>query len=57
MKPEVKAWINRGGLIAIIVGVAVYIATGGDAAGAGQIVTVTAGIVGAALVLFRELLG
>ena len=57
MSAELKKWINRGGLIAIIIGVATYVATGGDAGTAGSMVTVVAGITGAVLVLIREVLG
>jgi len=57
MKPELKMWINRGGLVAMVIGVIVFIATGGDAGSAGQIVGTVASITGAALVLIRELIG
>lgn len=57
MKPEVKKWINRGGLLAVIIGVVVYMAAGGDAQAAGQTVAAVASITGAALVLIRELIG
>lgn len=57
MKATTKRWINRGGLIAIVVGVVAYVATGGDAGSAGEIVTAAAGITGAALILIREILG
>ena len=57
MNPKTKKWINRGGLIAIVVGVVAYIATGGDAGTAGEIVTAAAGITGAVLILIREILG
>ena len=57
MKPELKIWINRGGLIAMVVGVVVFVVTGGDGASAGQIVGTVASITGAALVLIRELIG
>jgi uncharacterized membrane protein YeaQ/YmgE (transglycosylase-associated protein family) len=54
---KMKKWINRGGLVAIIAGVIAYAVTGGSVESAGQIVTVTFGLVGAALVLIREVLG
>ena len=57
MKPEVKIWINRGGLIAIIVGLVVYFATGGGVETAGQLVSVVGGVTGAVLILIRELFG
>ena len=57
MKAEAKKWINRGGLVAIIAGVVVYIATGGSVSTAAETVSVVAGITGAALILIRELLG
>ena len=54
---DVKKWVNRGGLIAMAIGVIVYIATGGSAATAGEVVTVVAGVTGTVLILIRELLG
>lgn len=57
MSGKWKGWINKGGLIAIVISVVVYIATGGNAEAAGSIVTITAGITGAALILLREILG
>lgn len=57
MKPELKIWINRGGLIGIVIAVAVYVASGGSASTAAQIVTAASGITGAVLVLIREILG
>lgn len=57
MNAQVKKWINRGGLVAIVVGVISYVATGGDAAGASEIVTVAAGLTGTVLILIREILG
>jgi hypothetical protein len=57
MSANAKKWINRGGLISIVVGVVAYVATGGDAGTAGEIVTAAAGITGAVLVLIREILG
>ena len=57
MTGRTKSAINRGGLVAIIAGVIAYAVTGGSVESAGQIVTVTFGLVGAALVLIREVLG
>ena len=57
MNSKTKKWINRGGLIAVVVGVVAYVATGGDAGTAGEIVTAAAGITGAVLILIREILG
>ncbi len=54
---QAKKTVNRGGLLAIIIGVIAYAATGGSVETAGQVVTVTFGLVGAALVLLREVLG
>ena len=57
MSADVKKWVNRGGLIAVALGVAAYVATGGEAGTAGNIVTIVAGLTGTALILIRELLG
>lgn len=57
MNANVKKWINRGGLVAIVVGVISYVATGGDVGTAGEIVTVAAGLTGTVLILIREILG
>lgn len=56
-KAKVKAWINKGGLVAIIVGVIAFVATGGDAETAGRTVTIVAGVTGTVMIFIRELLG
>ena len=57
MSANVKKWVNRGGLAAVIIGVAAYVATGGDAEGAKSFVTIVSGLTGTVLILIRELLG
>jgi hypothetical protein len=57
MSPEVKKWINRGGLIAMVLGIAAVVVAGGDTQAALGIAGSAAGIVGAILVLIREIAG
>lgn len=57
MSANVKKWVNRGGLVAVAVGVVAFIVTGGDAGTAGEIVTMVAGITGTVLILIREIMG
>ena len=57
MDTSIKKWINRSGLIMVAIGVTSYLLTGGDAGTAGNVVTSVSGIVGALLVLTRELMG
>ena len=56
-KSEIKKAVNRAGLIAVVVGVVSYIATGGEAGSLGDIVTLTASLAGTALILIREIMG
>lgn len=56
MSATTKKWINRGGLLAVILGIVLIVAAGGDAQAAIQTAGVVAGIAGAVLVLFREIL-
>lgn len=53
MSGETKKWINRGGLAAVIVGVAVFVISGGSADTLSTVVSA----VGAVAVLLREILG
>ena len=57
MKAEVKKWINRGGLVAIVIGVVAYVASGGSVATATEVLTVVAGVTGTVMILIREILG
>jgi len=57
MNANIKKLINRAGLVAILVGVVAYVATGGSVATATEIVTVAAGVTGTVLILIREILG
>ena len=53
---NIKMVINRSGLIAVIVGIISFIATGGEAGDIGSIVTLASSMTGAALILIREIL-
>lgn len=55
MSANVKKWLNRGGLIAIVAGVVAIVAGGGDTGAALETAGQVATIAGAALVLVREL--
>lgn len=55
MSANVKKILNRGGLVAMIVGVVAIVIGGGDAPGALTTVGEVATIAGAAMVLVREL--
>lgn len=57
MSAEVKKWINRGGLIAMLVGVVLIVVGGGDVSAATETVGIVAGVAGTVMVLVRELLG
>jgi len=57
MSADTKKWINRGGLLAMIVGVVAIVIGGGDVGAATQTVGIVAGVAGTVLVLIRELLG
>jgi len=56
MSANVKKWINRGGLVAMILGVVLVVVGGGDVAAATETVGIVAGIAGAILVLIREIM-
>jgi hypothetical protein len=55
MSPKVKKWLNRGGLIAMIVGVVAITVGGGDTSAALETAGEAAAIAGTAAVLVREL--
>jgi len=54
MNANAKKWINRGGLIAMIVGAIAIVVAGGDMSAAQQTVATVATIAGSVLVLIRE---
>ena len=56
MSANTKKWINRGGLIGMIVGVVLIVIGGGDVSAATETVGIVAGIAGTVMVLIRELL-
>jgi len=55
MSAEVKKWVNRGGLIAIILGVVGIVIGGGDTGAALATAGTVATIAGAVAVLVREI--
>jgi hypothetical protein len=57
MSANAKKWINRGGLIGMIVGVVMIVIAGGDVGAATQTVGIVAGVAGTVMILIRELLG
>ena len=56
MNATVKKWINRGGLIAVVLGIVLIVVGGGDTGAAIATAGTVATIAGAVLVLIRELL-
>jgi hypothetical protein len=56
MSANAKKWINRGGLIGMIVGVVLIVIGGGDVAAATETVGLVAGIAGTIMVLVREIM-
>jgi hypothetical protein len=56
MSANVKRWINRGGLIGMIVGVVLIVIGGGDVSAATETVGVVASIAGTVMVLVREIM-
>ena len=56
MSENVKKWLNRGGLIAMVIGVVAIVVGGGDAGSAIETAGTVAAITGSALVLIREIL-
>ena len=57
MSANVKRWINRGGLIAVVAGIVLIVIGGGDTGAAIETAGTVATIAGAAMVFIRELLG
>lgn len=57
MNANVKKTLNRGGLIAVIIGIVAIVVAGGDAPAALETAGQAATIAGAVLVFVRELLG
>jgi len=55
MSGNVKKWINRGGLFAVVVGIVLIKVGGGDAAAAIETAGTVSAIAGAAIVFLREL--
>ena len=56
MSANTKKWVNRGGLVGMIVGVILIVVAGGDVSAATNTVGIVAGIAGTVAVLIRELL-
>lgn len=57
MSANVKKWLNRSGLIAVVVGIVLIVIGGGDTGAALATAGTVATVAGAVLVLIRELLG
>jgi len=55
MSAQVKKILNRGGLVAVIVGVVAIVIGGGDTGAAIETAGTVASIAGAAAILIREL--
>ena len=55
MSAQVKKILNRGGLIAVILGVVAIVVGGGDTSAALETAGTVASIAGAAVILVREL--
>jgi len=56
MSANVKKWVNRGGLIAVVVGIVLIVVGGGDTGAAINTAGTVAAVAGAVMVLIRELL-
>lgn len=56
MSPNVKKWVNRGGLVAVIVGFLAITFAGGDVSSAATTATQIATAASAILIAVRELL-
>lgn len=54
--PNVKMWLNRGGLFAVVIGVVLIIVGGGDVANAIEVAGKVATIGGSIMVFIREVL-
>lgn len=57
MNAQVKKWINRGGLVLVIIGIVGVTVGGGDTEAVMETAGQAATIIGAAVVFIRELLG
>ena len=57
MSANTKKWVNRSGLVAMIVGAIAIVVAGGDMSAAQQTVATVATIAGSVLVLIREVIG
>lgn len=57
MNPKIKVWLNRGGLVAMIVGAVAIVVGGGDAGAALETAGTAVTIAGGVMVFIRELLG
>ena len=57
MNPKVKKWLNRGGLIGMMICIAAITIGGGDADAAMETAGIVSGLVGVGLGIVRELLG
>jgi hypothetical protein len=56
MSANTKKWINRGGLIAVVLGVVAIVVGGGDTSAALATAGEVATIAGAVMVLIREIM-
>ncbi len=56
MSADVKKWVNRSGLIAVVIGIVLVVVGGGDTGAAIETAGTVATIAGAVMVLIRELL-
>lgn len=55
MNENIKRILNRGGLVAVVVGIIAIVIGGGDTGAALEVAGTAATIAGAALILVREL--
>lgn len=54
---KTKKWLNRGGLVAMIVGAVLLAVGGGDMSSAMEAATLASTVAGSVLVLIREVMG
>jgi hypothetical protein len=57
MNANGKKWLNRGGLVAVIVGIVLIVVGGGDTGAVIDMAGTAAAVAGSVLVLIREVLG